>query len=85
MPGRHWTDLVPPDVAAERADWVWVALLEAGWVRSTTRIRRPDGTEVSIEYRSEVVGDGRYRSCWRLVGAATTHARVSGGRRSRCW
>jgi PAS domain-containing protein len=72
--GCHWTDLVPASARGDDGAWIWEQLDRAGWVQSVFDL--PLGTGVRIiEYRTERVGDGRFRSHWR--GLATTAAQDS--------
>ena len=62
--GRHWTDLVPASARGDDGAWIWEQLDRAGWVQSVFDLPLVTGVRV-IEYRTERIGEGQFRSHWR--------------------
>jgi PAS domain-containing protein len=63
--GRHWRDLVPPTARPDDGAWVWEVLDAGRVVQSVFDLPLATGGYRVIEYRTERVGTGRFRSHWR--------------------
>jgi PAS domain-containing protein len=72
--GRHWSDLVPPSARDDDGAWIWEQLDRTGCVQSVFDLPVATGVRV-IEYRTERVADGHFRSHWRQL--ATVDAKPS--------